>query len=104
MKHLLMLAIRLYWVVWPRWWRNRCLFEESCSQYVFRHARDLGFWGAVLAFQTRFRKCRPGYCFLGTEGSNGGQLLLLADGSVIADDEMAFRLRRSRCADLFEVK
>jgi putative component of membrane protein insertase Oxa1/YidC/SpoIIIJ protein YidD len=80
----LILAIRLYWAVWPPRWRRSCLYRESCSRYVYRAASEAGLAAGLRALRERFRSCRPGYGIL----RHGGEAwLVLADGSVLSAGE-----------------
>jgi hypothetical protein len=80
----LILAIRLYWAVWPGRWRRGCLYRESCSRYVYRVAREAGLAGGLRALRERYRSCRPGY---GVLRRYGEAWLVLADGSVLSASE-----------------
>lgn len=51
----------MYWKLIPKHKRNRCIFSESCSNYVFRITSTQGFIKGLKALHTRFKNCRPGY-------------------------------------------
>ena len=68
MRYLLLLIIKIYWKVIPENKRNKCLFKESCSKYVFRITKSKGLIGGLIILKTRFQDCRPGYTFLEIEG------------------------------------
>jgi len=80
----LLLAIRLYWIVWPARWRRSCLYRESCSRYVYRAAREAGLAAGFRALRERARTCRPGY---GIVRRGGEAWLVLADGSMLSASE-----------------
>jgi putative component of membrane protein insertase Oxa1/YidC/SpoIIIJ protein YidD len=86
MRHLLLAAIRAYWTVWPRHLNRRCLYRETCSQHVYRMAREGGVAAGLLAFTSRVRKCRPGYAVSTVETRLG---LILRDGSFLPDHLVA---------------
>ena len=81
---MLILAIRIYWAVWPARWRRTCLFRESCSRYVYRVATEEGLAGGLRALRERYRACRPGY---GIVRRYGESWLVLADGSTLSASE-----------------
>lgn len=56
-----MFAIRLYQVFTPKAFRGKCLFNESCSNYVYRKTKENGLKDGIDAFLFRFRHCRHGY-------------------------------------------
>lgn len=76
--------------------RERCLFKESCSQYVLAGAREHGTSEALKRLTKRMRQCRPGYARLGTAMSSGPDLVLvrLVDGTVIDESQMSDRVQR----------
>jgi putative component of membrane protein insertase Oxa1/YidC/SpoIIIJ protein YidD len=82
----LLLAIRLYWAVWPDRWKRGCLYRETCSRHVYRVAEEHGLAAGLRALRTRFRTCRPGY---GVVTAYGQAWLALADGSMLRADEAA---------------
>ena len=61
MKNLLLLIIKSYWFLIPPSKRNKCIFEESCSNYVFKTTENEGFFKGFKALIERFNSCRPGY-------------------------------------------
>lgn len=61
MKYILLLTIKLYWFAIAENNRRNCLFEESCSKYVYRITSKNGLISGLRAFYIRFRYCRPGY-------------------------------------------
>lgn len=88
MKWGLLLAIRMYWLLWPRSRRRQCLFAESCSAFVYRHARQLGLLAGLRALRERVKHCRGGWEICTTaDGISLG--LRLVDGTVIPEAEVA---------------
>jgi uncharacterized protein len=86
MSLLLLAVIQLYWRVWPRRWRRRCLFRESCSRYVYRITRREGFVAGVAALRGRVRACRPGYT---AHFSERGVELSGLDGTVVQEPDVS---------------
>jgi putative component of membrane protein insertase Oxa1/YidC/SpoIIIJ protein YidD len=86
MKMLLLAIIRLYWRFWPRSWRRKCLYQETCSRYVHRVTRTQGSAAGVRALADRFGKCRSGYAVFAEDGE---WRVRLADGSCIDASEAA---------------
>ena len=89
MKCLLGVAIRLYWVLIPASSRRRCIFEESCSRYVYRITYEKGGAAGWYALIERIRKCRPGYVVVKNLDKYE---LHLKDGSIIPEEEMSNHL------------
>lgn len=49
--------------------RRRCLFAQSCSQYVFQTTTENGVLSGIKALYNRWNHCRPGYFIIeGTQG------------------------------------
>jgi hypothetical protein len=80
----LILAIRIYWAVWPARWRRGCLYRESCSRYVYRALEEAGLVEGLRALRERYRTCRPGYGIICRYGETW---LVLADGSTLSASE-----------------
>lgn len=85
MKHLLMLAIRLYWKI-PSRLHNRCIFRETCSHYVYRIANEHGFYSGLKALKERYELCRPNYIVY---KSLGHYYLKTANGSIVEEEDIA---------------
>jgi len=88
MSFLLKGLIKLYWKIIPLHKRRPCVFEETCSNYVYRTTNEQGFLKGLLALNKRFHQCRPGYKLLKDE-TNNCYILLLKDGSIIKDDKIS---------------
>lgn len=93
MSRVIVLLIRIYQIVAPRALRDRCIFEERCSDFVIRSAKENGVIGAFAAFRQRIRTCRPGYLILEpTNDFEGiGNPVVLSDGSVVDRSELSCR-------------
>lgn len=86
MKAVLTLPIHIYWLIWPKKYKRKCIFRESCSRHVHRVAIQNGLLAGVLALIHRFKSCRSGYFIV---PSDSGVSLRLFDGSVITANEAA---------------
>lgn len=86
MKYLLLLAIRLYWAVIPPSKRKRCIFRESCSQYVWRIADSEGFIVGINAFLFRNKHCCPGYTIYKYQGHYE---LKTVSGMILKEEDIA---------------
>ena len=93
MKWLFLAGIMLYQRLAPASLRERCLFAESCSQYVGRHVREDGVVSGLRALLRRFRQCRPGYTVVYSDLAHR-KYAVLRDGSVIDSEHASERLRR----------
>lgn len=82
MRWLLLAAIHLYWLAWPQHRRRQCLFDESCSRFVYRRCQAFGAWAGIVALRHRLRQCRPGYVGLDDER---GRHLQAVDGTLIPE-------------------
>ncbi len=92
MKWIILIAIRIYWVI-PKKFRNNCLFKESCSHFVYRTAKEKGFFCGIAAFFLRKKQCRPGYQLIIQQSSPSVQIRLV-DGTVILENEFSDKLVR----------
>lgn len=82
MKSIFLVLIKLYQAFMPKQLRGRCLFKESCSNYVYRLTREKGFIAGKKALRYRIRNCKPNYFI--TE-NNGKILLVTAQNEVIEE-------------------
>jgi putative component of membrane protein insertase Oxa1/YidC/SpoIIIJ protein YidD len=89
MRQFLLLIIKLYWKFIPEKKRRKCLFKESCSNYVFRHTKEHGFLKGLLALKSRIKKCRGGYELY--TGENGFEMKL-SDGTVLYEEEISLNI------------
>ena len=61
MRNVFIFIIKLYWKFIPEHKRRPCIFNESCSRYVYRMLNEEGFKSGAKAFIDRYKKCRPDY-------------------------------------------
>ena len=71
--------------------RRKCIFHESCSNYVYRHLQEGGFINGINAFNRRFYQCRPGYKVF-YNSSNGALEIELSDLSIVGAQEFRTEL------------
>lgn len=88
MKWLILLSIRSYWILVPVKHRRKCIFKNSCSQYVYQEAETKGAISGFKAFVYRYKSCRPGFiCYL---NPITGQIeMLLLTGEVVDEGQIA---------------
>lgn len=79
MSALLLFLIRAYWRVVPVKRRRVCLFDETCSQHVYRQVRDRGVREGLGALRSRMRMCRNGYDIVADDALR----IRAADGTLI---------------------
>lgn len=85
MNKIFRFIIRLYWVIVPNKVKGVCLFEESCSKFVFRILKDKGTKAGLKALSYRFKVCRTP--FLIRENKEKKQYeLYLNNGDVIEEN------------------
>lgn len=85
MKHILLVIIKAYWLLIPKQKRNRCIFSESCSTYVFRITKNQGLLKGLQALKLRFKSCRTGYQIITI---NNEEFLLTVNHQLFKKSEM----------------
>jgi uncharacterized protein len=85
------MLIRLYWRLIPASKRKQCIFRKSCSQFVFDTTYQQGALEGLKAFRYRYNNCRGGYETFRSP-VNGKMQMILPDGIVIDEKEIAVRL------------
>ena len=70
------LSIRFYWLIVPNKIKGKCLFDETCSRYVYRKLNEKGFKSGIKAFKYRFETCRQPYVIRKNMDSNEFELHL----------------------------
>jgi putative component of membrane protein insertase Oxa1/YidC/SpoIIIJ protein YidD len=83
MKFVILNIIRIYQIFVPKRFHGRCLFNESCSNYVYRETKEKGSKAGIIALNYRIGNCRPNY-FL-TE--NNGKILLITARNQVVEEE-----------------
>lgn len=75
----------MYWKIVSPAKRNKCIYKESCSRYVFRIIKNKGWKSGLDAFIYRYKNCRSNYILTHT----GKQTLLVtAENIVIQEKEI----------------
>ncbi len=96
MKYWLLLLIKIYQTFIPKRFRDKCLFKESCSNFVYRVTKEEGLKKGIKAFIYRYRNCRPNYQI--TE-VNGRLFLITEDKEVIEssliDERVLFEIGKN---------
>jgi len=95
MKYLLLIAIRMYWLLWPARFRGVCLFRESCSHFVYRCAVADGVGSGIRALRHRMNVCKPG-AQLFFNPSSGQVNMILGNGEVLQEEDISKRLLKDR--------
>lgn len=90
MKYLILFGIRIYWLL-PKNLRQRCLYKESCSKYIYRISSEFGFFEGIKALKLRMKSCRPNYRLLDIDNH---RVLICSNGETINEDEMADWLKK----------
>lgn len=62
--------------------RGKCLFKESCSNYVYRETKEEGLKKGITALKFRYHNCRPNYYL---SDDNGKVLLITVENEVIEE-------------------
>ncbi|MCB0387772.1 MAG: membrane protein insertion efficiency factor YidD [Winogradskyella sp.] len=61
MSYVLIAIIKFYWFLKPVSLKPRCIYHESCSNYVYRITLHKGFKFGLKALIKRYHSCRSGY-------------------------------------------
>ncbi|WP_417558770.1 membrane protein insertion efficiency factor YidD [Mesoflavibacter zeaxanthinifaciens] len=64
MKQFLLIIIKIYWLTIPKSSRRRCLFQESCSNHVYRITKNEGLISGLKALRFRIRNCNSNYAII----------------------------------------
>jgi len=94
MKYLLLVLIKCYWLIVPKSKRRKCIFRETCSQYVYRITLNKGFGHGLKALQFRYRNYKNGYEIFKNPISEEIQILL-PNKTLLCENEIAERLLKS---------
>jgi putative component of membrane protein insertase Oxa1/YidC/SpoIIIJ protein YidD len=92
MKYIILLLIRSYWFLKPKYRKPRCIFKKSCSHYVFEITNEKGFLKGLKALHFRYKNCRYGYEFFKNPVTGDKEIILL-NGEIIPSYEIAERLK-----------
>ena len=89
MKYLLIVFIKFYQTFFPKKFRGKCLYRESCSNYVLRKTYDKGFMQGIKSFKYRYLNCRPNY-FLTSRDDK--RILITYQNEVIEESEINIKI------------
>lgn len=90
MKLLLLLFIRLYWTIFSKSKRRKCLFRTSCSNYVYQTTKQEGFYRGLRALKYRFHNCCSGLQVF-EDPISCNTIMILPNGQILEEDEIANR-------------
>lgn len=85
MKYLLLTIIKAYWRLIPESKRRKCLFEISCSNYVYDTTKVDGLILGIKALKFRFRNCNQHYSILNI---NGEKVLITKTNKIFKESEI----------------
>jgi uncharacterized protein len=89
LKFLTLILIRFYQAFFPKKYRGKCIFKESCSNYVYREIKENGFISGLKAFKFRYENCRPDYKIINHRNM---KLLISSKNLVFEESEIDARL------------
>jgi uncharacterized protein len=89
LKYILLYLIKLYQAFFPKKYRGRCLFKESCSNYVYRKTLEEGLKSGLSSLRFRMKNCRPNYIITYDKNKI---LLITKNNIVIEEDEIDKRI------------
>jgi len=92
MRFLLLNSIRFYWFLITKEKRRKCIFDKSCSHYVYEETKKKGFLVGIKALNFRIKNCQPGFDVF-TDSSSGKKKMILKTGIVIAENQIAEGLK-----------
>ena len=95
MRRILIGLILSYQRIAPTALRDRCIFAESCSNFVLRTTREKGVRAGIAAMALRMRRCRPGYFRLPPSPMYPeiNAPVRLADGSIVDLADLSPRIK-----------
>lgn len=64
MKIILLFIIKIYWKFIPDSKRRVCLFKTSCSNYVYKNAKEKGLVAGLKALKFRIKNCNANYTII----------------------------------------
>lgn len=89
MKFIILFAIKCYWQLVPERKRRACIYQISCSCFVYTRTIEHGFWAGIKALKARTSTCKPGYTWA---IDNNQVALRLSNGDVLLKEKMATHL------------
>jgi putative component of membrane protein insertase Oxa1/YidC/SpoIIIJ protein YidD len=90
MKIILLSIIRIYWAVFPKDKRRKCIFKLSCSKHVYQVTKKEGLLEGFNALKYRYKNCRNGYHIFENH-IDGSKMMILPNGQLLQENEIAVR-------------
>ncbi|WP_428982697.1 membrane protein insertion efficiency factor YidD [Pedobacter rhodius] len=90
MNILLLLIIKLYWAIFPKDKRRKCIFRISCSKYVYQVTKKEGLLKGLTALKYRYQNCRNGF-HLFKNHVDDGMMMILPGGGLLLEGEISER-------------
>lgn len=75
----------MYWLLTPKSKRRKCLFNKSCSNYVFEKTISEGLFSGLKALKFRINNCNPNYSIIEL---NGEQVLVSKTHQIFKEEEL----------------
>ena len=85
MRIILLLIIKAYWLLIPKYKRRRCLFKVSCSNYVYNKTKSEGLIQGIKALKFRVENCNRYYNIIEI---NNEKLLISSRSIVFKEKEI----------------
>ena len=86
MKFLIFFVIKMYWITIPKSRRRKCLFRESCSNYVYQETKYKGAISGLKAFLFRVRNCNSNHHLIKVEDKI---ILITKDQHVFTEEKIS---------------
>lgn len=99
MKNLFLILLKIYQLFVPKRFRRKCLFKESCSNYVFRITKENGFNTGIDALKFRIRNCNRNYSIVENKSSF---LLITAQYEVIEEEFISEQIIKNEKENLIK--
>ncbi|MFD2584926.1 membrane protein insertion efficiency factor YidD [Pedobacter vanadiisoli] len=90
MKIILLSLIRIYWAVFPKNKRYKCIFRLSCSKHVYQVTEQEGLLEGFKALKYRYRNCRNGF-HLFKNHVDDSMTMILPEGNLLLENEISER-------------
>jgi uncharacterized protein len=90
MKIILLLAIKIYWAIFPKDKRRKCIFRLSCSKHVYQVTKQEGLLEGLKALKYRYKNCRNGFHIF-INHIDESLTIALPDGSLLVENEISER-------------
>lgn len=88
-KYIFILIIYFYQAFVPYKFRGKCLFNESCSNYVLRMLKEKGLRSGLDALKFRMKNCKPGYYITDIKDQ---KIIVTKEGYVIENNDINYKI------------